>query len=282
MRLPESMIAYVSGAVKTTNRGYSTTSSPLNSLRRISRDDVERLSRGQPAKRKGSGSRNVPHRLNDMESQEMQRAQRKGFVSLMGSGNRRSRKGSPLKNIHRQWCDARGKPQITLYKSRGTESNLEDVIQVDLSPLRLAGVASSAEELAMSRQKYELQIEAIAGETGMTRFLYAEEDDNDEKSANDTENQSLEMNEKTRKVWATEPIWNLPMIVFQFTGQRSQAKKMAKELAEVWDLPELEKDAGSGGPRTRRSAGAKKGGKNKMRGLSQHRKRGGGHRQSFY
>ena len=95
---------------------------------------------------------------------------------------------------------------------------------------------------------------------------------------------------RTTAKWATKPIWQLPFtVVGEYEGQRSQAKAMAKLLSILWEIPEEDKgDSGTdgrrdkGGPQSRRSAGAKKGGKAKMKGLSHHRKRGGGHRQSWY
>ena len=41
---------------------------------RPSLDDVERISRGQAAKKRGTGSRAVPHRLNNMERKELELA----------------------------------------------------------------------------------------------------------------------------------------------------------------------------------------------------------------
>lgn len=92
---------------------------PARSIRvwRPSLDDVERLSRGQAAKHRGTGSRAVPHRLNAEESAEFGRARQKGFVTLRGNGYRRERKGSPLANIWRMWSDASMRPTISIYQS---------------------------------------------------------------------------------------------------------------------------------------------------------------------
>lgn len=83
-------------------------------LRRPTLDDVERLSRGQAAKNRGTGSRAVPHRLNADEVAEFKRARERGFVTLRGTGYRRERKGSPLANTWRMWSDANTRPTITL------------------------------------------------------------------------------------------------------------------------------------------------------------------------
>jgi len=95
-------------------------------------DDVDRISWGRNAKRKGTGSRGVPHRLNEKERVLYDAARSKGFVEIGGSGWRRQRSASPLVNTYRSWCDARGVPAIYVHKDRdGT-----DEVVVDLAPLR--------------------------------------------------------------------------------------------------------------------------------------------------
>eukprot|EP00559_Dactyliosolen_fragilissimus_P009420 CAMPEP_0184858988 /NCGR_PEP_ID=MMETSP0580-20130426/4011_1 /TAXON_ID=1118495 /ORGANISM="Dactyliosolen fragilissimus" /LENGTH=72 /DNA_ID=CAMNT_0027355383 /DNA_START=62 /DNA_END=277 /DNA_ORIENTATION=+ len=46
--------------------------------------DVERISYGKPAKKKGTGSRGVPHRLNAEERKVFDFAKRKGFLEVRG------------------------------------------------------------------------------------------------------------------------------------------------------------------------------------------------------
>ena len=78
---------------------------------RPSLDDVDKISRGQGARVRGTGSRAVPHRLNRDERAEYERAQRKGFLELRSNaGYRKERKGSPLFNIWRQWNDCHKAP----------------------------------------------------------------------------------------------------------------------------------------------------------------------------
>lgn len=254
------------------------------SLRRVSRDDVERLSRGQPSKRKGYGSRNVPHRLNEEERAEFDRAARKGFLTINGpTGNRRTRKGSPLINIHRQWCDARAKPQIILYKA--SNGKTLDVLEVDFSPLR-------QDAFAQDNSQFVAQIKAAlfeaASQAGMEVMAGCAQDSEEECSAEemdegssvDSTKVSAQNNENSE--WATFPIWKLPVVSLgTFIGQRSSAKLMAKELAKLWDIPELDAVTGEG-PKNRREAGARKGGRTKVRGISERRRdRGGGHRQAW-
>lgn len=159
VRVPGKMVAYACGEPKKTRDGKT------NHLRRISRDDVERLSRGQPSKNRGYGSRAVPHRLNEEERQEMDRSSRKGYITLEGTGYRRGRKGSPLANIHRQWCDAREVPQIILCKASGGRP-LDNVI-VDLSPLRINGLFDDPSDVEDFLVKWKAQILVAADSAGM-------------------------------------------------------------------------------------------------------------------
>ena len=75
-------------------------------------DDVERISRGQAAKRRGTGSRSVPHRLNSEERIEWEFAKKRRYLNLRGTGWRKERGDSPLANIYRNYCDAIGIPCI--------------------------------------------------------------------------------------------------------------------------------------------------------------------------
>lgn len=282
------MVEYVSGRMKQTRSGEA------NTMRRISRDDVERLSRGQPSKRKGYGSRNVPHRLNEAEQAELARAARKGYLSMLGGGNRRTRKGSPLTNIHRQWCDAREKPQILLYKAVGGRA--VDEVVIDLSPLRLNGLFDNPElvEEFMVRWKAQILTEAYNAGMELREQLNnkgeecdstiadngCEDDDDDDDDITTT--YTITIAALDQQAWATSPIWKLPVVSLGvFEGERSKAKTMASNLAKLWDIPEtIEKETGNG-PKTRRDAGARHGGKTNVKGLTEHRKRGGGHRQAL-
>jgi hypothetical protein len=71
-------------------------------------DDVQRLSEGRAAKTRGWGSRQVCHRLNADERKQYRLALEKGWLTLTGTGYRKERKGAPLANIYRQYCDANG------------------------------------------------------------------------------------------------------------------------------------------------------------------------------
>lgn len=105
---------------------------------RPSLDDVQRISCGDAARHRGTGSRAVPHRLNAEGRKQYDIAKAKGVLTLAGSGYRRERKGAPLANIWRQWCDAKAQPAVLLAKGATAASG--DSVLVDLSVLRLPDV----------------------------------------------------------------------------------------------------------------------------------------------
>jgi len=272
-KVPEKLVAYVVGSKKKLPNGS------VNNLRRISRDDVERLSRGQPAKKKGYGSRRVPHRLNENERSSFERAVKYGFVTLDGTGYRRGRKGSPLANIHRQWCDSRAKPQIILCKATG--GRMLDNVIIDLSTLRVGPLDTGDIGLDLLHQ-WKADILLAAGKADMILVDEYDEDNTFTVEADpdyESEDTFFEMTIDA-DAWAFDPIWKLPSVSMGvFEGERSKAKSMARELASLWEVPEeVEvqtgglKSGGSKGPKNRRNAGARGGGKTKMKGLSKHRR----------
>ena len=100
-------------------RGVSKVSSSMvlaarKSTVRPSLDDIDRISRGHAAKKRGTGSRAVPHRLNEKERIEFDLAKKRNFVSLRGTGWRAERGDSPLANIYRNYCDAVNQPCISV------------------------------------------------------------------------------------------------------------------------------------------------------------------------
>ena len=58
---------------------------------RPSIDDVESISFGRKAKKRGVGSRGVPHRLNSEERTEFELAKKRKYLVLKGSGFREER-----------------------------------------------------------------------------------------------------------------------------------------------------------------------------------------------
>jgi len=74
------------------------------------------------------------------------RSQRiQGFLAVRGSGYRRGL-GHPLPNSFRQWCDAKGLPCVVVEQDPGGSN--DDVVVVDLAPLRLLQPAAAREAVA--------------------------------------------------------------------------------------------------------------------------------------
>ncbi|MGL5020091.1 MAG: hypothetical protein ACRDBP_18295 [Luteolibacter sp.] len=70
------------------------------------KDDVERLSRGQPTRAK-IGSRRIAHRLTQKERLLFEAAQRQGFLKIPVTGIRPN-----VLNVYRLWCEAEGRDFI--------------------------------------------------------------------------------------------------------------------------------------------------------------------------
>lgn len=193
-----------------TNRSIARSTTSHRPAWRPSLDDVERISRGQPARTRGTGSRAVPHRLNRDEREAYNRAQRNGFLEIFDNlAHRRERKGAPLFNIWRQWCDAQARPAVFLIKSaEGTD----DVVMIDVSTLRKERFHLFGSEDGVEETLYAA-FESIAGKQGE---LEVENDD-----------------VVTQQDWETMPVWRLPMSCLKFSSaERGDAKQCARVLGE--------------------------------------------------
>eukprot|EP00775_Hariotina_reticulata_P007501 gene7501-7711_t len=102
-------------------------------------NDVDRLSKGGAAKNRGTGNFNIPHRLNADERPVYEAAKKKGYLQVRGTGYRKGRKGNPLPNIWRQWCDAKGMGCVVIEQDMTGAGG--DVVVADLAPLRLRQLA---------------------------------------------------------------------------------------------------------------------------------------------
>mmetsp|Transcript_29051 Transcript_29051/g.43894 ORF Transcript_29051/g.43894 Transcript_29051/m.43894 type:complete len:440 (+) Transcript_29051:138-1457(+) len=237
VRIPERMVAYTCGVEKKTGDGR------VNTMRRVSREEVDRMSKGKSLGKKKSFSKKptIPMRVSDSEQEELGRASRKGYLTLLSTAYRRGRRSSALANVHREWCDAREKAQIILCKASGGRP-LDHLI-IDLSPLRAHVILSDPKEASMFLLSWKNKILEVAEEAGMELLCDALEDNTiqiDEECSGDSNDIMLTL-EKTS--WATQPIWSLPSIsVGVFEGERSSAKAMAKTLAEMWGIPEKQRD----------------------------------------
>ncbi|MEY4245874.1 MAG: hypothetical protein RLZZ245_3459 [Verrucomicrobiota bacterium] len=76
-------------------------------MQRPSKDDVERLSRGDATRAK-IGSRRIGHRLTQKERELFEAAKRRGFLKIPVTGARQN-----LTNIYRLWCAAEGRDFVT-------------------------------------------------------------------------------------------------------------------------------------------------------------------------
>eukprot|EP00611_Tribonema_gayanum_P014341 TRINITY_DN25695_c0_g1_i1.p1 TRINITY_DN25695_c0_g1~~TRINITY_DN25695_c0_g1_i1.p1 ORF type:complete len:289 (-),score=69.35 TRINITY_DN25695_c0_g1_i1:170-988(-) len=176
---------------------------------RPSLDDVERISFGKAAKKRGTGSRGVCHRLNADERAEWELAKKRGYLVLRGTGYRKERKGSPLGNIFRQYCDAKAVPFVSLEQAVGI--NAVDEVHVDLSPLRqreLDAVKREIDALAMEFGASRVESATVAADP----LQYVDDD-------------ALE----------DDVIWRLPQVELVYTvSTRKQAKELGEKLFAYW------------------------------------------------
>ena len=177
--------------------------------------DVERISWGKPAKKKGTGSRGVPHRLNhDDERRQFDQARRKGFLEVGGSGWRATRRGSPLVNSYRSLCDARG--QVCMILHKGNEGI--DELVVDFSPLRLPE----------SFKKLEVETYAFVDlpRSDLDDIPLEENVNNESMDTGGTE-----LTDVSEDPWEARPIYQLPPYCMTWELPRSEAKEVLKKLA---------------------------------------------------
>lgn len=294
-RVPEKLVYYTLGAAKRVphrkkDRSLRAVTSTIKSptqkklkkrdksakskkVNRVSKMDVERFIAGQPLKRKEFDCKSISHKMNDEERAEIRRAEKHGFVTLHGTGFRRGRRGSALGNVHRQWCDARSKPQIVFCKASGGR-RMDNVI-VDLSPLRCID-----ENTLKSWKDDILSAASISGMTLVSEYVEDKTKLDDrlksvKKDEIECEDGDIEcIIEKTMQDsdWNTEPIWKLPVISLGvFEGERANAKEMARGLSGLWGTKEttMKKVYHNDSRPARRRANEKK------KGLREHRRRKG-------
>jgi len=264
VRVPERLILYACGEVKKTRDGRT------NSLRRVARneDTSPKKKKKQKNKRKKSAQGKVPkyHLVDRRDQNEMERAARKGYVTLSSTGYRRGRSRCPLANAHRQWCDDKEKPQIIHCKATGGRP-LDNII-VDLSPLRIQSLMMMddhhQDDDPQHQQVNELlfkwkdEILNAAKRAGMVlRDDYIEDNCVSLQTTHGHEEECNVLSEHeeqrteddyvitySQHAWETESIQNLPTVSMGvFEGDRAGAKSMARELADLWDVPQpMEKE----------------------------------------
>jgi hypothetical protein len=243
-----------------------TTPSPNNesTKREVSSKELRKRKQQQQEKLRAE----MEFTLTPTQQAELLRAARRGYLTLEGKGYSKDRQTNALAKAHRQYCDEREKPQIVLCKAVGVGSKRSplDCLIVDLSPLRLTkGVGADLVDDFMVQWK--TQILVAAANTGMTlrrdvkneAELSILNDDDIDDTEDDGECIFVDMDQgitdqiasaeaetlmeytitlTDEDSWATEPISRLPVVSLGiFEGERCNAKAMAKELADLWDIP---------------------------------------------
>ena len=200
-------------------------------------NDVERISWGKPAKKKGTGSRGVPHRLNSDERFLFDNARKKGFLETGGSGWRSQRREAPLLNTYRSLCDARGQASIVLHKG----SMGMDELVCDLSPLRNPKIFDEVAQKCLELQKGGEVLFQGSG-TDESSIDDHEEDTEDlfmtlsiVDEATNENNNSLD---DDIGPWETRPIYQLPPYCISWELQRSEAKALGKSFAKLFSTVE--------------------------------------------
>lgn len=203
-------------------------------------NDVERISWGKPAKKKGTGSRGVPHRLNLDERFLFDNARKKGFLETEGSGWRSQRREAPLLNTYRSLCDARGQVSIVLHKC---STGIDEVV-CDLSPLRNPVIYDD-----VARKCLELQTggEIVFQGKGHEGSNYDKEEETEDLSmtlsiVDKSMHETVAMLTETETgPWETRPIYQLPPYCISWELQRSEAKALGRSLAKVFSTIEGKK-----------------------------------------
>lgn len=218
---------------------------------RPSPDDVDAISWGRRAKTRGVGSRGVPHRLNDDERTMYDIARTKGFVELRGSGWRKERSDSPLRNTYRSWCDSIAVPAIFLHKGG---DGVDEVI-IDLTPLRSPESFGTAAAACLTLAD-DGRIEPLAPRDPSWMYLTSRTDGRTEEAESEAEVEvtgpsvppppsttlpaDLAGTDLTplppeirdaADAYRREPIYRLPMYAISWVRPRAAAKTLAKDLA---------------------------------------------------
>jgi hypothetical protein len=205
------------------------------SPRRPSKADVDALSRGDAAKRRGTGSRQVPHRLNAEEATAFKVAQTKGYVAVAGTGFRKERKGAPLCNLWRQLSDVDGRCAILLLKT-ASSADPTDVVVVDAAPLRLAAAPAAAAVAAVRAALAPHAGACVEAPDFVPPFTVL------------PLALAGEASEEEEREWlAEEPVWRLRPVALAFRGPRADARALAAAAVEVLEPRFLLAAAAEGG-----------------------------------
>ena len=195
-------------------------------------DDVERLARGDATKRRGVGSRQVPHRLNAEERSAYGIALKRGYALLDGTGHRRHKdaRGTPLLNILRQRADSLARPLVWVERHRS--GDLWHAC-VDYSPVR-APEMTTLQKLHR-RTLNIVEAEAVSVANVETSWPLSElESDHSTGAHGDGVVDNVES-------LNTRPIWALPACTARFgflrddEARRRECKRLAAALAREFE-----------------------------------------------
>lgn len=175
-------------------------------------DDIERLSYGKGAtKKRGTGSRQVCHRLNRGERIQYELAKQASYLTLNGTGYRKNRKGSPLVNTFRQRCDALSQLCVIIAK----RADIDTVI-IDFSTLRVPNdecyVRSILEKVF--KVKYRDLYDSLVGSCG-----------NDCDVSTIISGEAIDID-----ALRTNPIWAIHERLLTVTCDRDVAKSLANDV----------------------------------------------------
>lgn len=186
---------------------------PKNLKIRPSLDDVERISHGQPALKRGVGNRNIPHRINENERKEFEQAKIRKFLLINGTGYRKERKGSPLVNSYLNFCDSLAIPSVTVFKGLG-QDKLHNLVVMNLTPLRqLHNHQEIANEFYDKAHQFSSLIDIESYQQDIYHFL---------------------KDPKFNAMLKNYPIWEYPEISLSAAfSDRIESRKFAQALVET-------------------------------------------------
>lgn len=167
---------------------------------------------------------------------------RRGGKQVPGSGWRKQRRGAPLVNTFRSWCDSKGVPAVYIHKS---DSGADEVV-VDLSPLRLP--LHFAQLSILCATAYPgCVLEALEGSPeGPVSLEHSEASDDEEPMLVASSGLDVTADASLMRSYITEPIHRLPMYTSFWERPRSEAKALAKALGVSFGVPEAAGKAGGG------------------------------------
>jgi len=153
---------------------------------------------------------------------------------LHGSGWRKERGDSPLRNSWRLLSDAAAKPAIMLHKGGG---DLDEVL-IDLSPLRVPGAFEEAVGVCLTLAPDGLAEPLAPRDPSFLELSqggFANEDQAPAPTA--PEPSGPEARAAVAEAYAELPIFKLPIYAVSWLRPRSEAKALARRLAAAFGTP---------------------------------------------